>query len=414
MRTFILPYGQTNLSITLPERGYLGTFLPNKEREGDSEQELIRVALASPLGSRPVGELVQGKKNVVIVTSDLTRPCPNDVILPPLLAELSRAGIKDEQITIVIALGLHRKMNDEELRLSVGEEIFRRIRVINHDISDVVSYGTTSRGTPVEIFRAVAESDFRICVGNVEFHYFAGFSGGAKAIMPGVASEEAVKANHSHMTHELAEPGNLKHNPVREDLEEAVHMIGADFILNVITDENKRVVHAASGHVEIAHRHLCTILEHEGLVRVPQTFDFAVVSAGGYPKDIDLYQAQKALDNCYRIVKSGGVLILLAECLEGYGNATFTTWMEEKTSEQILTEIKENFVLGGHKAAAIAQVTASIHVILVTKEQAFPKNMAGINVVSNWDEAWQQAKELLPETFTYGVFPLGASTLPAP
>lgn len=413
MRRFSLPYGEGELSLEMTSGRYCGTFLPNKIASASSERAILEHALEHPIGAPLLRDLVQPTNNVVIVTSDLTRPCPNEVILPPLIKELNAAGVPDENISIVIALGLHRKMSKEELRKSVGDELFRRIQVLNHDLNDVVYLGETSRGTPVEIFRHVLDADFRVCVGNVEFHYFAGFSGGAKAIVPGVASERSVNANHSHMINDEATAAHLDGNPVREDLEEAVEMVGVDYVLNVIVDEHMRVVHARAGHVHKAHRELCRLLDQEGLVPIREQLDLAIVSAGGYPKDIDLYQAQKALDNCAGAVKPGGVLILLAECSEGYGNNTFSRWMQSgKTPQGLLADIREKFVLGGHKAAAIAKNATNITILLVANQVLASEEMVGISLAKDWEHAWEQTRRLLGEDFSYGVFPLGASTLP--
>jgi nickel-dependent lactate racemase len=373
---------------------------------------MVDAALQNPLGAARLSDLVSPEDQVVIVTSDHTRPCPNEAVLPPLLTELNRAGVPDEQITIVIALGLHRMMTEAELRKSVGDEVFQRVRVINHDVDDVVFLGTTSRGTPVELFRPVVEADFRICVGNVEFHYFAGFSGGAKAIMPGVASAKAVKANHSHMIESGALATKLQGNPVREDLEEAVSMLGAHYMLNVIVDEEHRIRHAAAGDVTLAHRELCARLISEGLAELPQQVDLAIVSAGGHPKDIDLYQAQKALDNCANAIKPGGVMLLVAACGEGYGNRTFEQWMTSgKTPSDLLSDLQNEFVLGGHKAAAIAKVAQNATIILVSSAMAQEK-MVGVAVADSWEKGLENALQRLDTDFTYAVFPLGASTLP--
>ena len=411
-RELNLPYGSGSLSCTVTRGTFTGVYLPAKEEAGSSGESMVYEALRHPVGTPRLSELVKQDDQVVIITSDHTRPCPNAVLLPPLLEELNRAGVPDEQITVVIALGLHRKMNEAELKKSVGEEVYRRVRVINHDCDDVVSLGTTSRGTPVEIFRPVVEADFRICVGNVEFHYFAGFSGGAKAILPGTASEAAVKANHSHMIENGAAAAQLLDNPVREDLEEAVDMLGAHYILNVIVDSEQRIVHACAGDLVLAHRALCENLIKEGLVQIPQRVDLAIVSAGGTPKDIDLYQAQKALDNCANAVRRGGVIVLAAECTEGYGNKTFEQWMTSgRKPAELLADLKREFVLGGHKAAAIAKVAQETTIILVSKVMAEEK-MAGITVVDSLEQALEEAYQRLGADFSYAVFPLGASTLP--
>lgn len=413
IREFSLPYGKRQLPVKLPLAGFAGEFLPIRHVSGKSDEEIIEHALDNPVASKRVEELVKPGQKVVIVTSDMTRPCPSDVMLPPLLTRLNKAGVPDDHITIVIALGLHRKMTDEELRRIVGESVFNRVKVINHDADDVVQVGVTSRGTPVEIFRPVVEADFLICLGNVEFHYFAGFSGGAKAIIPGVASAKTIRQNHSHMIEDGAVTANIKNNPVRLDIEEGVKFIGIDFILNVIVDENHKIVAAASGDWIQAHRFLSRRLEETGAIYIDKKVDIAVVSAGGFPKDINLYQAQKAIDNCAGILKKDGIMILLAECPEGYGSETFRQWITSgKKPEELIQDIKNKFVLGGHKAAAIAKVAMKSRIFLVTSEKLANEKLTGIEIFTGADKAISKAFEMKGEKAEYAVFPLGASTLP--
>ena len=408
-----LPYGGGCYSLSLPEVGHVGTFLPMRQEAGIPEREMVQKALDHPIGSARLEHLVAPGQRVVIVTSDATRPCPNSVLLPPLLERLNAAGIKNEEITVVIALGLHRPMTRAELAHSVGDEVFHRVSVINHDIHDVVSVGRTQRGTPVEIFRPVVEADVRICVGNVEFHYFAGYSGGAKAIVPGVAAPITIRHNHSHMIEDEAMAARLEGNPVREDLEEAVSMVGVDFVLNVIVDEQHRVIDAAAGDITEAHRTLCRRLQEAGTVSIPRPLDLAIVSAGGDPKDINLYQAQKALDNCAGVVRQGGVIVLVAECKEGYGNDTFRQWMTSgKKPMQLLECIRQEFVLGGHKAAAIAKIAGSVKILLVTSEQLGHEQLVGIDVYRDVEVAIREGFRLVGQDAVYAVFPYGASTLP--
>jgi nickel-dependent lactate racemase len=412
-RKFKLPYGKVEREVALPERGYVGTFLPSKTVGAGTEGELILSALENPIGTPRLGELVQKDQRIVIITSDMTRPCPNHKLLPPVLKELEEAGVNLKQVTVVIALGLHRPMSEEELRQSVGAEVYETVRVINHDVEDVVHVGTTARGTRVDVFREVVEADFRLCMANVEFHYFAGYSGGAKSMVPGTASVRTVTDNHSHMVEDAAVAALLEGNPVREDLEEAANMVGIDFILNVIVDEHQRIVDAAAGHVVKAHRVLCQRLAEEGLVELPAKVDLAVVSAWGDPKDINLYQAQKALDNCAGVVRPGGVIILLAECGEGYGSKIFQEWMTaDKAPEDLLEDLRRQFVLGGHKAAAISKVSTGAEIILVTSDVLANEKMVGVTVTASLDYALERAQEILGREFTYAVFPLGASTLP--
>ena len=411
--TFRLPYGKGEREVTLPKRGWIGTFLPNKAAGAGGEDQLLWDALENPIGTARLRDLVGRDQRVVIVTSDMTRPCPNHKLLPPVLQELEEAGVSMDHVTVVIALGLHRPMTEAELRESVGAEVYEKVRVINHDAEDVVYVGTTARGTTVEVFREVVEADFRICMSNVEFHYFAGYSGGAKAVVPGTASARTVTENHSHMVKDTAVAALLDGNPVREDLEEAAAMVGVDFILNVIVDEHQRIVDAAAGDVVLAHRELAKRLAREGLVELPRKVDLALVSAGGDPKDINLYQAQKALDNCAGVVRPGGVLILLAECGEGYGSKVFREWMiSDKTPQELLDDLKRQFVLGGHKAAAISKVSTWAEIILVTSPVLAEEKMVGMTVTNSLELALQRAQAILGSDFAYAVFPLGASTLP--
>lgn len=391
----------------------MGTFLPHRQEVHGEEADIIARALDQPIQSAPLGQLVRPGMQIVIVTSDNTRPCPNKTLLPPLLERLTAAGIDYTDITIVIALGLHRPMTEKELRESVGDEVFSRVQVINHDISDVLEVGKTRRGTPVRIFRPVVEADFRICVSNVEFHYFAGYSGGAKAIVPGVAAPITVRANHGHMIESSAVAASLAGNPVREDLEEAAAMVGIDYILNVVVDEGHRVIDACSGGVEAAHRILCDRLSRAGIVSIPHPLDIAIVSAGGDPKDINLYQAQKALDNCAGVVRKGGVIILVAECKEGYGNDTFQRWMTSgKEPKDLLEDIRKEFVLGGHKAAAISKVAVQTKIILVTSNKLAEEQLVGMEVYRDLDAAIEAGFALAGKGADYAVFPYGASILP--
>jgi nickel-dependent lactate racemase len=203
--------------------------------------------MAHPIGSRRLRELVVPGQRVAIVTSDLTRPCPSARLLPYILEELGSAGVEEDDILVVLALGLHRPMTGPEMEEAVGSEVSQRVRVINHDPASTVRLGTTSRGTPVEILTHVVDADVRVCLGNLELHYFAGYSGGAKAILPGCASRATVQANHAMMVKPEACAGRLDGNPLRADLEEGAAMVGIDFILNVIVDSDHRIVGGRKG-----------------------------------------------------------------------------------------------------------------------------------------------------------------------
>ncbi|MGQ9598317.1 MAG: nickel-dependent lactate racemase [Anaerolineae bacterium] len=409
-----LPYGHGTLPAHLPEANLEAILVPQQEDEPGDEGKLLREALARPVGTRPLSELARSHQRVVIVTSDLTRPCPSERLLPPVLDELAAAGVPDSQVTVVLALGLHRPMTDAEIRAAVGEEIHRRVRVINHDPLDTIHLGITSAGTPVEILRPVVEADFRICLGNLELHYFAGYSGGAKAILPGCASRATIHANHAMMIRPEAAAGRLDGNPVRADIEEGAAMLGVDFILNVVVDSRHRIVEAVAGDGRLAHRQGCEMVARRAKVQIKRLADMVLVSAGGTPKDVNLYQAQKALDNAAYAVKEGGIVILIAECREGTGNQTFEKWMTTATSpDELLGRIQQKFVLGGHKAAAIASVLKRARVYLVS---ALPEELVrrcGLVPFSDPDRAVRAALGELGLDARILVLPEGSSILPS-
>ena len=235
---FSLKFGKGNIQFNIDRKNILDVLMPNKINiDKAGEDEVIR-ALRNPISSPRLKDLVDRGDKVAIITSDITRPMPSRIVLPPLLEELYKAGIKNEDITIVFALGSHRKHTEEEKKYIVGEKVYRKIKCIDSDMNDCIHLGTTTSGTPVNIFRPVVEADKRICLGNIEYHYFAGYSGGAKAIMPGVSTRDAIQANHSMMVDNKAKAGAIADNPLRADIEEVTNFITIDFILNVVLDEN--------------------------------------------------------------------------------------------------------------------------------------------------------------------------------
>jgi nickel-dependent lactate racemase len=408
-----LGYGRHTLSVDIPAANLLGVYTTTAPADHADEAAVLQAALAHPIGLPRLRELVEPGEKIVIVTSDMTRPCPSDKLLPPVLAELAAAGAPETDVTVVVGLGLHRPMTETELEEMVGAAVYRRVRVINSDPADTVSLGFTSRGTPVEIFRPVVEANRRICLGNLEFHYFAGYSGGAKAILPGCASRACINKNHAMMVQPEAATGQLNGNPVRADLEEGVAMLGVDFILNVIVGADHKIQAAVAGDVTQAHRAGCEWVGRQGKLPLNQQADMVLVSAGGFPKDLNLYQAQKALDNAAYAARDKGIIILLAECAEGFGNGTFERWLTEADSPQtVLDRIQAEFVLGGHKAAAIAAVLTRARIFMVSALPAALVSAGGMQPFTNLSTAVQAALAELGPQAKVAVFPQGGSVLP--
>ncbi|HQO83206.1 MAG TPA: nickel-dependent lactate racemase [Synergistales bacterium] len=412
---FKLAFGKGTLDLCIEDHRIADVLEPAVIPGGRSSGDIINEALARPMGTPPLVDIVRPGDRIAVVTSDITRPCPSRELLPPVLEELRLAGAREEDITVMFALGSHRQHTEEEKLKLVGDEIFHRFRCIDHDPLDCIHLGTTSRGTPVEIFRPVVEAERRICLGNIEFHYFAGYSGGAKAIFPGVSTRAAIQANHRMMLEDCARTGNLDGNPVREDLEEIGKFLPLDFILNVILDQQKQIVHAVAGHYLEAHRAGCTVLDTMGKVPINEQADVVVVSAGGYPKDMNVYQAQKALDNAVWAVRPGGVVIWVASCEEGLGSAVFQQWIESSSKpEDLIERVKSDFQLGGHKAAAIAMTLKKCSVLMVSSLDPATVSSFYVEPSPSIDKALDKAFSITGPSARVIVMPTGGSTLPVP
>ncbi|MBQ8305894.1 MAG: nickel-dependent lactate racemase [Blautia sp.] len=406
-------FGNTVQTAELPDENLQQVLLPNQvsyERMGAEE---VAYALKHPIGSPALCEIVKPGEKIVIITSDITRPMPTYTVMPVLLDELYAAGVSREDITLVFALGSHRKHTEEEKEHLAGERAYKEIRCIDGDPEDVVHLGQTSSGTPVDIVRTVVEADRRILLGNIEYHYFAGYSGGAKAIMPGVSTWNAIQANHSMMIREGAHAGNIATNPIRKDIEEAAAIVGADFILNVVLDEHKKIIKAVAGDITEAHREGCRFLDALYQVKIEKRADIVVVSQGGAPKDLNLYQTQKALDNAKHAVKDGGVVILVGSCREGLGNPVFESWMREaETPDALVERIHREFRLGGHKAAAIAMVRQKADIFMVSEMDPELVKDIFMTPFTSMQEALDEAFRLKGGQASVIVMPYGGSTLP--
>lgn len=406
-------FGNGVQTATVAEKNVMGVLCANEVTPPESEEAEILRALKNPIGSKTVGEMIKPGKKIAIITSDITRPMPTYKVMPILLDELYAAGVNAEDITLVFALGSHRKHTPEEMKKLAGDRAWNEIKCVDSDPKDCIHMGTTSAGTPVDITRVVAEADYRICLGNIEFHYFAGYSGGAKAIMPGVSTRDAIQANHSMMVRPEACAGNIKNNPIRNDIEEAGKICGIDFIVNVILSEHKKILKAVAGHPVEAHREGCQFLDTLYLKELEKPADIVLVSQGGAPKDLNLYQTQKALDNARHAVRDGGIIILIGSCKEGLGERVFEEWMTQSPSPEAMIErIGHDFQLGGHKAAAIAMTLQKADIYLVSDmEPAFVESLF-LTPMADVQSALNAAFEKLGNDATVLAMPYGGSTLP--
>ncbi|MCD6318384.1 nickel-dependent lactate racemase [Candidatus Aerophobetes bacterium] len=413
-KEFTLPYGKTLVRFKLLEKNVMGTLLPKKVSPSKNEHTLIINALNSPIESPLLSDIVSPKSKVALITSDVTRVVPSHKLIPPIIQQLRLAGVKRENISIIFALGVHRKHTPDEQKRLLSKNIYGQYRVIDHSIEDCLDMGKTKNGIPVQIFRPVAEADIRVCIGNIEPHYFAGYTGGAKSIMPGVSSRESVSFTHKLMLLPGSIAGKLEGNPTREAIEEVGEAVGINFILNVILNSKKQIVGVVAGDRIAAHRKGCSYADECFKVPIKQQADVVIVSPGGYPKDISVYQAQKALENAKYAVRERGTIILVAECIEGFGDKIFEQWMLEATSfMEPVERLKKEFILGGHKAAAIGMLLEKIKVIMVSSLSDKKVKELFFTPAKSVDEAISMSLQEYGQDASFLIIPFGGITLPS-
>ena len=408
-------YGNTVQTVEVPDKNLLQILRANPapDQAGPGGEEAVRQALAHPIGSPGLDEIIHPGEKIVIITSDISRPMPTWDVMPSLLDALYAAGAKAQDITLIFARGSHRGHTEEERRHLAGERAWKEIRCIDSDPDACIHLGETRRGTPIDIMEIVAKADRRICVGNIEYHYFAGYSGGAKALFPGTSTPQVIQANHSMMVDEQAHAGNMDTNPLRQDIDEAAAVCGIDFILNVVLDEHKKIIHAVAGDVKEAHRAGCRYLDSLYAVEIPERADIVIVSQGGAPKDANLYQTQKALDNSKHAIKDGGSIILVGACQEGMGSAIFEEWMTQAGQpEDLIERIRKDFKLGGHKAAAIAQILKRADIRLVSEMDPNFVRSIFMEPYESLAPAFADAMRAQGPDAKVIVMPYGGSTLP--
>lgn len=406
-------FGKEKQFVNIPDGVNVRELTANDNIEFNAVDADVVHALENPIGSPRLRDIVKPGEKIAIITSDITRPMPTYKVMPALLDELAAAGVDFKDVTLVFALGSHRKQSPEEQKRLAGDVAYGKINVVDSDPDDCVHMGVTANGTPVDITRVVAEADRRIALGNIEFHYFAGYSGGYKAVMPGVSTPAAIQSNHKLMIRPESCAGRLEGNPVREDIEEAGRICGLDFILNVVLDEHKNIVKVVCGDPVKAHRVGAAFLDKLYTKEIDCGADIVIVSQGGAPKDLNLYQTQKALDNSKHAVKDGGIIILIGSCAEGYGEHTFEDWMlNSESPDDLVNKIRRNFVLGGHKAAAIGMVLQRADIYLVSDMDPALVQRSFMKPYSSAQQAFDDALAKLGDNADVITMPYGGSVLP--
>lgn len=365
-----LAYGKKTIDFFLKDKNIKSILQTPKTNIVTSSQDIVKTALDNPISCEKLSIIAKRKKpeKVVIVVNDITRPTPYQTILPPLLSELKLAGVESDKITFIVATGIHRPHSEEENISIFGQEICEKYIIKNHDCDSNLKFiKKLSNGMELIINKDVAEADLLITTGLVGLHYFAGYSGGRKSILPGVASRSLIEANHKMMSDKRACLGNYTDNPVNEIMLEAAQAVGVDFIVNVVSEAKNTIAYCAAGDLHFAWLEAVIYCEKMNVIKIKEKADIVIASCGGYPKDINMYQAQKALDAASLAVKDNGSIILIAECSEGLGEETFEKWIKEANSvNDIMNRFAENFELGGHKAYAICRILQNTEIILIS------------------------------------------------
>lgn len=394
-------------------------------------REHIEYALDHPIGAGPIEEAVQAGDKVCIIISDVTRRWQQpSTYLPILVERLNRAGIPDEDILILCATGTHRRQTEEEHISLVGEDLYRRIRFIDHQCDDkehLTYMGTTSRGTPVWLDSYAMACDKLILTGGVVYHFLAGFGGGRKSIVPGIAGRETINTNHNNALNpglgSGSNPrvcnGNMgEDNPFHTDLMECAAFAKPAYLLNVIVDDDYQIVGAFAGDWREAHRAAAKVVEQLDGVSIPHRTPLVISSAGGYPKDINLYQTSKTLANALAAAAPGGTMILLSQCREGFGDPDCEAQIcNYDTMEEREKALRADFSIGGFIGFLFAETAEHYHLILVTDLPAERFGRTKIQVARTLDEALELAAQHCGGSLA-GVettlLPHGGSTVPLP
>jgi len=421
LKHFSFAYGRGRKEFDLDDANIIkevrtASFEPMK----DIRQGILDAVNKNPIGSKPLCEIIKPGQTVAFICNDPTRVANSYDFMPVLVDEMNRLGVKDEDMHIVFSLGTHRDMTPEEMVEAVGENVASRLKMYNSTCTkdeDFENFGTTSRGTPVLINKHINHVDHVILTGTIVHHYFSGYGGGRKAVLPGCAAMETVRVNHSFMLDEHAGLGLTKGNPCYEDQMEGVALWAKGrsvFLFNAILNAKHEFLRMFAGDYIAAHNEACKFVDEVYGCVIPKEADLVIASCGGFPKDINVYQMQKTMDNSACAVRKGGCVILLADCEEGSGSKVLEeTFRRLKTPEAIKSELEKNFKIGANKAFAVTRPISKARYILVTSlDRQLAKDMLFSGAVDTVEEALAIAKQFVGENPATILMPEGSLTVP--
>lgn len=420
MKNIHIAYGHSGMTAQIPESNLLGIYesaLPPAAADGYAE--VVR-AMDNPIDSPPLELLARGKNSCVIIASDHTRPVPSRFIIPEMLRRL-RAGNPQIDITILIATGCHRETGKDELTAKFGQDIVDNEKIIIHNADDdrnMITLGTLPSGGALRINRLAVGCDLLVAEGFIEPHFFAGFSGGRKSVLPGIASRETVMANHcaEFINSPFARTGILENNPIHTDMLFAAEKAKLAFIVNVVINSEKKIVRAFAGNMQTAHRNGCDFLKQQCSIPIPPA-DIVITSNGGYPLDQNVYQAVKGMTAGEAVCRKGGVIILCASCSDGHGGEAFYRTLKEMDSPQKLLE--NISAIPRHATTPdqwqyqiLVRIMAEFHIIIVTQhcDHQMIRDMK-FDAASTIDEALKKAFDITGRNAKIAVIPDGVSII---
>ena len=350
---YSLPYGNSKQVVSIPNSCSVEFISSLSTQIPPNSEMLIENAFSNPLNSATISDSPHLGDSIVIVVDDHTRPCPTKQILPYLLNLLKKSDIPASDITILIATGTHHPPDNNQLKQMFGKQILQEYKIVSNDTetSSYVSVGRSTYGHEISINKIYVDADVKIILSDIEYHYFAGFGGTRKSILPGIASKETIQHNHAMMFDEHATTGELEKNPVSIEMQEAFDMVGCDFCIGAVLNQDHHIVGVWTGDALKVMNHGVTLVKKLYSKKINCEPDLVIIAADGFPHDLNLYQSLKALHTASNVIKKNGTIIFAAECNEGLGSNIYKHWLERyETANEIQKQLKKHFEIGAHKA----------------------------------------------------------------
>lgn len=426
MKEFELKHGKGTVKFSINEKDIIGVIDNNPSASSKTEEQVIKEALENPISSPKLKEIVNVGEKICIVIPDVTRLWQKPAVYLLLIVdELLHSGVVAEDILFISATGSHRKQTEGEYKQLLGDKLYGKFNIIDHDCNDkdnLIYIGKTSFGTPVTINKKALECDHIIITGGIVYHFLVGWSGGKKSILPGISSYETIMANHGLSLNENlgdgtrseVKCGNIINNPIHLDMEEATALVAPSFMFNVIMDSHGNISAAVAGNYIKAHEQGRKYVDESDSVNIKEKADLVIATAGGYPKDINFYQSSKLFMNSIEAVKEGGTIIALTECSEGLGGNDEVRSMLADYDTLIKREValRKEYSISKHVGYLACEIARKFNLILVSNlDPKFVEN-TGIKLVRTIDEAINLAyKEKGGNLKTY-IMPHGANTFP--